>query len=272
MLTKHTQLPPYTTDQLPYPICFWSTSLLAETSYPKHCHKWGEFIYSFSGVMSMKLEQQIFLSPPPYGIWLPPDIEHQLMARYEASHCCLYIRSELCRDFPMKACALTVTPLIRAILGHLRDQHIVHPENEAENRLCHVLLDQLKQVPQQGNYLPTSEDRLLKPVLMSLYQNPGDNRSQAAWASVVHTTERTLARRFQQDLGIPFSEWRQRLRIITALKMLETGNSVEATSIELGYGSSSAFIAMFRKMVGSSPLEFRKREPPGREPPGTFLL
>ena len=256
MPTKHTQLPPYT-DSLPRPICFWSTSLAAETSYPWHSHSWGELNYSFSGVMSMKLAEQIFLSPPPYGIWAPPRVEHQAQARYEANHCCLYIREELCGDFPPEACAVAINPLIRAILVHLRDNHIVYPENEAENRLFLVLLDQLKLAPQQGNYLPTSDDLLLRPVLTELYEKPGDSRSLAAWAAVAHTTERTLARRCQHDLGMPFSEWRQRLRIVTAFKMLEAGRTVEAIAVDLGYGSSTAFIAMFRKMVGTSPQEFR---------------
>ncbi len=269
MSPKFTQLPPYA-DQLPHPICFWTTTLPAETSYPWHSHSWGELNYSFSGVMSMKLEHQFFLSPPPYGIWMPPHIEHQAQARYEANHCCLYIREKLCGDFPRDACALTISPLIRAILAHLRSQHMDHPANEAENRLFHVLLDQLKQAPKQGNYLPTSDDPLLKPVLDSLYQRPGDNRSLAAWADVAHTTERTLARRCDNDLGIPFSEWRQRLRVITALKMLEAGRTVESIAIDLGYGSSSAFIAMFRKMVGASPMEFRNSGRSSRNASGSL--
>lgn len=256
MPEKRTQFPPYT-GQLPQPICFWSTSLAAETSYPWHNHSWGELNYSFSGVMSMKLAQQIFLSPPPYGIWVPPHVEHQAQARYEANHCCLYIREELCGEFPRETCTVGIGPLIRAILIHIRDAHMVYPKNEAENRLFLVLLDQLKQAPQQGNYLPLSDDPLLRPVLMELYKQPGDSRSLADWAAVAHTTERTFARRCQHDLGMPFSEWRQRLRIITAFKMLEAGQAVASIALDLGYGSSTAFIAMFRKLVGTSPHDFR---------------
>ncbi len=256
MPEKRTQLPPYS-DQLPQPICFWSTSLVAETSYPWHRHSWGELNYSFSGVMSMKLTQQIFLSPPPNGIWVPPNVEHQSQARYEANHCCLYICEELCGDFPVEARTIEISPLIRAILIHIRDAHMAYPKNEAENRLFLVLLDLLKQAPQQGNYLPASDDPLLKPVLMELYKQPGDPRSLADLAAVANTTERTLARRCQHDLGMPFSEWRQRLRIITALKLLEAGHTVASIAIDLGYGSSTAFIAMFRKLVGTSPNDFR---------------
>jgi len=42
-----------------------------------------------------------------------------------------------------------------------------------------------------------------------------------------------------------------------AAAMLNRGFSVERTALELGYSSSSAFISMFRKLMGMTPGEFR---------------
>jgi transcriptional regulator GlxA family with amidase domain len=47
-----------------------------------------------------------------------------------------------------------------------------------------------------------------------------------------HGTERTLERRCQQHLGLSFTDWRQRLRVVKALAMLETGRSVEAVGLD----------------------------------------
>jgi AraC-like DNA-binding protein len=55
-----------------------------------------------------------------------------------------------------------------------------------------------------------------------------------------------------------FGEWRQRLRVVRALALLEAGRSVESIALDLGYGSSSAFIAMFRRMSGTSPDKLRR--------------
>ncbi|WP_419178196.1 helix-turn-helix domain-containing protein [Pseudomonas plecoglossicida] len=96
-------------------------------------------------------------------------------------------------------------------------------------------------------------------MLEALHLEPGDNRPLDEWASVVHSTERTLSRRCKRDLGMSFVEWRQRLRLVRALSMLEDGIPVQAVALELGYSSSSAFIAMFHRMIGSTPDEFRKR-------------
>lgn len=76
---------------------------------------------------------------------------------------------------------------------------------------------------------------------------------------MAHSTERTLSRRCQRDLGMSFVEWRQRLRLVRALSMLEDGQTVQAVALELGYSTSSAFIAMFHRLMGTTPDEFRKR-------------
>jgi AraC-like DNA-binding protein len=121
-----------------------------------------------------------------------------------------------------------------------------------------VVVDQLALAPRAGSYLPSSDDPLLAPVLLALQATPGDNRSLAEWAQLVHTTERTLVRRCQRDLGMGLLEWRQRLRIVKALPRLEAGEKVEAIAFDLGYASVSAFIAMFRRLMGVTPDVFRK--------------
>jgi AraC-like DNA-binding protein len=91
-----------------------------------------------------------------------------------------------------------------------------------------------------------------------LQAQPGDTRSLPELAQAVHTTERTLMRRCQRDLGMTFAEWRQRLRVVRAMPLLEAGQTVETIALDLGYGSASAFITMFKKLTGSTPDELRK--------------
>ena len=106
----------------PAPVFFRSASLPEAGTYPRHLHPWGEFVYSYSGVMEVKARQQHFLAPPQYGIWLPPRLEHVGLKRYEASHCSVYIEAARCAGLPREACALTVSSLVRALLDHLRRQ------------------------------------------------------------------------------------------------------------------------------------------------------
>lgn len=243
---------------LPASIVFRSAQVPADAIYPQHRHAWGEFVYSFSGVMELRLADRHYLAPPQYGIWLPPEVEHLALNRYEASHASLYVAPERCQVLPRTPCALTVGPLVRALLDHLHQQPGGAPSTAQDERLLQVLLDQLAQAPCAGSYLPGSDDPALGAVLQMLQAHPADPRTLPELARAVHTTARTLMRRCQRDLGMSLAEWRQRLRVVRAMTLLEAGQTVETIALDLGYGSASAFIAMFKRLVGVTPDECRK--------------
>jgi transcriptional regulator GlxA family with amidase domain len=190
-------------------------------------------------------------------------MEHVGFNRHEACHCSLYLAAELCAALPAVPCALTLSPLIRALLEELRSEPPSQPQTPEQQRLLQVLVDKLIQAPHAGSYLPSSDDPLLGPVLRTLEANPSDPRSLPQLARAANTTERTLMRRAQRDLGMSLVEWRQRLKVIEALALLERGQSVETIGLDLGYSSASAFISMFRKMMGTTPDEYRRRHMAG---------
>jgi AraC-like DNA-binding protein len=96
-------------------------------------------------------------------------------------------------------------------------------------------------------------------VLFTPDNNPGDNRPLAALVQAVNSTERMLMRRCQRDLGTSFAQWRARLGVAKAIAMLEASQTVESIAFHLTYASSSAFVAMFRKVMGEAPDEYRRR-------------
>lgn len=105
-------------------------------------------------------------------------------------------------------------------------------------------------------YLPMPADRELAALLQTLEEKPADDRSISELAQSLGMTERTLARKCRKELDMTLQEWRQRLRAIKALVMLEEGVNVERIALELGYSSSSAFIAMFKRLMGKTPAEY----------------
>nr|WP_321981242.1 helix-turn-helix transcriptional regulator [uncultured Cohaesibacter sp.] len=245
-------------EQLPQPLYFRSAQMPKNAIYPRHSHPWGELVYSYSGVMEISLKDGYFLAPPQYAVWLPPNMEHQGLNRQAAVHCSLYVSLDLCAPLPLKTTALEVSPLLRTMLEHLRETEGTDPADPAHLRFLQVVVDQFAAGRMVGSFLPWSTDGLLEPILQHLQDNPDDNRSLAELARLHETTERTLMRRCQRDLGIPFAEWKQRLRVLKAMPMLEAGEAVQSIAVGLGYGSASSFIAMFRRMTGKTPDDYRK--------------
>ena len=70
-------------------------------------------------------------------------------------------------------------------------------------------------------------------------------------ARVVGASDRTLARRFLDETGMTFSQWRTELRLATALPLLANGTSVAATASRRRLRRRRArFIAAFRRATG----------------------
>jgi transcriptional regulator GlxA family with amidase domain len=72
--------------------------------------------------------------------------------------------------------------------------------------------------------------------------------------------ERSFARRFQQATGMAPLEYVHTLRLEEAKQMLEAGTEpVEAIANEVGYEDAGFFSRLFRRKVGLTPVQYRRR-------------
>lgn len=53
-----------------------------------------------------------------------------------------------------------------------------------------------------------------------------------------------------------FGRWRQQLHLMLAVQWLGAGASVQQVADDLGYGSASSFVSMFRKNLGAPPARY----------------
>lgn len=254
---KHSLQVPFT-ETLPVPLFLRTTLMPNDAIFPSHIHSWGEFVYSHNGVVQVMVQQERYLVPPQYGIWLPPNMQHLGLNRREVLQSSLYVADELCGTLPTKPQALMVSPFMRSLLDHARESSLDY-KSQRHLRLLTVFLDELAEAQRTGTFLPASEDAVLGEILHYLESHPEDKRSVAELAQESKITERTLARRCKQDLGMPLIEWRNRMRVINAIAMIEKGKSVESIASEFGYSSASAFISMFKKLTGVTPASYRDR-------------
>jgi AraC-like DNA-binding protein len=88
--------------------------------------------------------------------------------------------------------------------------------------------------------------------------SPGDDRDLTQWGRHAGASARTLARLFRRETGMTFAGWRRRLRLLAAVSRLGAGESVAMVADDLGYHSPSAFVAMFRRSLGTSPGRYFK--------------
>ncbi|HCF9478139.1 AraC family transcriptional regulator [Pseudomonas aeruginosa] len=229
----------------------------ADTHSPPHTHAWGQLNYAAHGVMQLEIDGQRFLSPPQYAVWIPPERVHSCYNSQAIVYRSLYLSAELSRRLPATPCTLAISAILKAILSDFAERGVNLPTSAQDLRLARVVMDQLECAQPHDDYLPYGRTPALREVLDALQAEPGDNRSLAQWAQQVHSTERTLARHCQRELGMTFGEWRQRLRFLAAIEALEAGRGIQQIAFDLGYSSPSAFISMFRRLAGTTPEQYR---------------
>jgi AraC-like DNA-binding protein len=249
--------PPRIEGDPPNPVSFRTENYRAGTVFPKKSQPWGELNYAITGICEFDIEGMRYLSPPHYAIWLPPQTMHGAAIQHDLRYATVYVERALCANLPDKPSTLSISPLLKAILADFAARDVTIPETAEDLRLAQVLIDQIRLAPRCESYLPLSDDPLLGPLLSALQADPGDRHSLAEWARRMGTTERTLSRRCQDDLGLSFNEWRLRLKLVAALSMIEAGEPVHRIATQLGYSNASAFIAMFRRLTGTSPTQMR---------------
>ncbi len=257
---KNVYRPLFDDNNPPGEVFFGHQAFLPHTTTPKHTHPWGQLQLISGGILELNAEGKRFLSPSQYAIWIPPGIEHESYMRRSMNYCSMNLIKPLAESLPSFPCLLEINPIIEAIINDLRDRQLQVAETAEDKRLIDVLLDQLRHTRIHDQFLPSTEDKLLQPILRTLEKNPTDGTTLAAWAEKLHTSERTLARHCQDTLGMSFIEWRQRRKFIYSLHLLRKGLSVKEIALTLGYHQASPFINLFKRHAQCTPEQYRQKQ------------
>ncbi|WP_230942664.1 helix-turn-helix domain-containing protein [Burkholderia stagnalis] len=70
-------------------------------------------------------------------------------------------------------------------------------------------------------------------------------------------SRRSFARLFREQLGVSYVAWREQACLLAAIAWFAHGRSITRVAYDLGYGSPTAFSAMFERIVGVAPHHYR---------------
>ncbi|MBA1205072.1 AraC family transcriptional regulator [Pseudomonas capeferrum] len=243
---------------LPRPLYARAESLGAGSWTTRHRHDWVQFSYAISGVLGVYTDDGSYFAPPQWGVWIPADAEHQVVTSMQAEMRSLYIRRDACPWGSATCQVLEVTSLARELIKQFCLLAPDYPEGDtAESRLVGVLLDQLQALPRVGFSLPLPRHPGLLALCNQLIAAPDQTPTLQQWARQLGCSEKTLMRLFQRETGLSFRTWRQRMRLLSSLALLEAGVRVTEAALGCGYDSTSAYIAAFRQLFGFTPGELR---------------
>jgi len=226
--------------------------------FPHHSHPRHQLAWAASGALTISTAANTWVLPPSRALFIPAGCEHATRAAPDARLCGIYFTPARFPHEWRDPTVVTVDDLLAALLVHLADAELTTAERR---RAEAVVFDRLEPAPTTTLHLPEPTDERAARVADGLRADCTDGRSLAAWGRAVGASDRTLARRFVEETGMTFSQWRTELRLAHALPLLANGTSVATTARAVGYGTPSAFIAAFRRATGSSPAAYFARRP-----------
>jgi len=222
-----------------------------------HSHNKGQLILALHGGVTSEVAQAMWMVPPHYAVWIPSNMPHSNRATANARLCFLFIEPGSV-TMPQQCCTLKISPLVRELILHLANVEQTSSPDPATERLAQVLLDELPKQPVEQLQLPMPSHPRIRAIAESLALHPHDNQPLSVWADKAAMSERNLSRLIVKETGLNFRRWRQQLQLILALQMLVAGKSVQKVAETLGYDSTTAFITMFKKALGTTPGRYLK--------------
>ncbi len=193
---------------------------------------------------------------PQRAVWIPATERHELHTFGPLALRSLFIQPDAVVGLPTECCVVNVSPLLRELIAAacaLPKQYVL---GGREEHIMTLILDEIHAVSVAPLYLPEPRDPRLVQISTAMRAHPADNRTLDAWGRMVGASSRTLARLFLAETGLSFRQWQQQARLLESLVRLADGHAVTTVAMEVGYDSTSAFIAMFRRVLGTTPKQY----------------
>lgn len=234
-------------------------TLAAGYIFPIHTHEWHQLVFSTAGAYVAGVGENWYVATTEHAIWIPKGVPHTSGTLNGAQFLNLYIQDQPQMDMPDKCAVLQVSDLLKALITELSMLGVA-ASRRYEAVLHDMILEHLKKLPETDFYLPWPQQGMLKSICDALFLNPTDTRTMREWGQELGASSRTLARRFERELGMTFGEWRQKLKLFLAVEWLSKGEAITNIALNLGYSSTAAFSYMFRQAMGTCPSDWRQEK------------
>ncbi|MGH9772300.1 MAG: AraC family transcriptional regulator [Candidatus Acidiferrales bacterium] len=222
-------------------------------SVNEHAHGSDQLIYAIRGVMHVTAGRGLWLIPPHFGLWIPARTYHSIRMPEAVSMRTLYMRCGLAARLPQSCTVLYITPLLRELIVEAVRLKELRVRQKLHCSFRDVLVSQLESASPVPISVTFPQDSRACVIADALMKNPAERRSLAILCKSAGTSARTIQRVFRREMGSDFEFWRRQVRLMKAVELLVSGRSVKETGFALGYRQPTAFVEMFRGILGTTP-------------------
>jgi AraC-like DNA-binding protein len=219
---------------------------------------WGQLLFASRGMLTVHTDTGLWVVPVHQAVWVPFGVRHSVEVAGGVAMRSLYLHPSV-RGLPGTCRVVEISPLLREILRRAMRLTTLDRRIAAQRHILDVLLDELTVLPLTPLDLPMPRDPRGVRAAALIRGEPAAPHTLAEVAHASAASARTLERLFRGETGLPFGVWRQRARLLRALQLLAGGDSVADVANAVGYESTSAFVAAFRRALGTTPGRYFKK-------------
>jgi len=219
----------------------------------EHSHGSDQLIYAIDGVMEVSADQTVWLIPPHFAIWIPARIAHSIKMPVAVSMRTLYMRRGLAAGLPPTCAVIHVTPLLRELIVETVRLKKLRIRNRLHGALRDLLVSQLETASPMPTSVTLPKDPRARAIAAAIIGNPAERQPLAEMCNSAGASVRTIQRVFRREVSSDFESWRRQVRLMKAVELLVSGRSVKEVSFALGYRQPTAFVEMFRVVLGTTP-------------------
>lgn len=217
---------------------------------------WGRLILAERGAATLRSPGNVRVIPRHRAAWVPAGMPVAVRVDERLTLRIVYVRADrFASRLPPDGCEVNVRPLLRELIREVCRKSTLGPLDLQECRLAEVLVDEIAAVHGSPLELPLPTDPRARAAADYVVQAEPRARSVrlAELTEIAGASLRTLERRFAEETGMRLGEWVRRWRLMVAIRLLAGGASVEETAHLVGYRSTSAFVAAFRRELAVTP-------------------
>jgi AraC-like DNA-binding protein/quercetin dioxygenase-like cupin family protein len=221
-----------------------------------HWHARAQFVFAVEGTMRVRTARRVWIVPPSRALWVPAHTVHEIQIYGTVKMHSLYVNDAAGAGMPASCVVLSVTPLLRELIVRAAALPATYDEAGEDGLLMRLLMAEIRRLAPCALNLPLPESADLSRLCERILADFSTRRPCGLDAGEMHTSTRTLYRRFLRETGITFARWKQQARLLESIRRLAQGVPVTTVAVDLGYESPSAFSTMFRRALGIAPRAF----------------
>ncbi|EAS78114.1 putative transcriptional regulator [Vibrio alginolyticus 12G01] len=222
-----------------------------------HQHTWHQIIFPIKGLLQTQTEHYQHLVPHTSALFVPAGVQHESIALSNTIFVGIYLNPEFGATYEPQVRTIALTPFLNELLQEIRRQCEGETSHEEVLHLLAVLHDQILKSNVQTFQLLLPQDRRLKLIFEQLTDEPALSCSLKEWGEKIGASERTLSRLFAKEFNTSFLLWRQQIRLIYSLSLLDESLPIQAIADLVGYQNDSSYIKAFKAYFDMTPQQFR---------------